>query len=256
MFKQVLGAALLCSIMAAPCLAQKTAFSIGFSVANPNVAHPFENPPQPGASSNIGGGYGGILEKDYAVSKYALEGFLQVSLPKGLSLRLRGGYSLRQTDFLSVYGSPDGIPVNSSQTLETSRSWHLAPGFTGSHQFGKFSLNAGLEIPVYWLNRLESTSSSTDLMTPEAPVYENTRAFPGGMSYGIGPVGGISFHPIPQASIGFELRSAWMFTRLEGNYKETNNWTGTPVTLTGTAETYDHSGLSDLQVALMLRLTL
>jgi len=256
MFKQVLGAALLCSIMAAPSLAQKTSFSIGFSIANPNVAHPFENPPQPGSSSSINGGYGSILEKDYAASNYTVEGLLQVALPKGLQLRLRGGYSLRQTDFYSVYGTPDGIPVNGSQTRETARSWHVAPGFTGSHQLGKFSLTGGLEFPVYSLSRLESSNSSTDLMTPEAPVYENVRSFPGGISYGIGPVGGISFHPIPQASIGFELRSAWMVTRLEGNYEERNNWSGTPVTLTGTAETYEHSGMSDLQVALMLRVSL
>ncbi|MDZ4681094.1 MAG: hypothetical protein SH848_03115 [Saprospiraceae bacterium] len=256
MFKQVLGAALLCSIMAAPSLAQKTAFSIGISIANPHVAHPFENPPQPGSGSGISGGYGGILEKDYAASKYALEGLLQVSLSKRLHLRLRGGYSLRQTDFYSVYGTPDGIPMNGTQTRETARSWHLAPGFTGSHQLGKFSLNAGLEFPVYWLNRLESSNSWIDLMTPEAPAYENERSFPGGMSFGIGPVGGISFHPIPQASIGFELRGAWMYTRLEGNYEERNNWSGTPVTLVGTAETYEHSGMSDLQLALLLRLTL
>ncbi|NUN99540.1 MAG: hypothetical protein HUU01_02870 [Saprospiraceae bacterium] len=256
MFKRVLGAALLCSMMAAPSLAQKTAFSFGISVGNPNVAHPFENPPQPGSSSNIGGGYGGILEKDYATSKYAVEGVLQVALPKGLQLRVRGGYSLRQSNFSSVYGTPEGIPVTRTQTLESSRSWHLAPGFTGSHHLGKFSLNAGLEFPVYWLNRLESAGSQEDLMTPEAPIYENVRSFPGGMSFGIGPVGGISFHPIPQASIGFELRSAWMHTRLKGNYEETNNWTGEPVTVKGTAETYKHSGMSDLQVALLLRFTL
>jgi|GEM_PF-2176662 hypothetical protein len=256
MFKHVLGAALLCSIMAAPSLAQKTAFSIGFSIANPNVAHPFENPPRPGSSSTTGGTYVDILGKDHAVTKYALEGLLQVSLSKGLSLRVRSGYSLRQTDFSSVYGTPDGIPVNGTQIRETSRSWHIAPGFTGSHQLGKFSLNAGLEFPVYWLNRLESSNSSTDLMTPEAIAYENVRSFPGGISYGIGPVGGISFHPIPQASIGFELRGAWMYTSLEGNYEERNNWSGAPVTLTGTAETYNHSGMSDLQVALLLRLTL
>jgi len=256
MFKQVLGAALLCSIMAAPSLAQKTAFSIGFSIANPNVAHPFENPPRPGSGSNINGGYGSILEKDYAGSKYALEGLLLVSLPKGLQLRLRGGYSLRQTDFYSVYGTPDGIPVNGNQTRETSRSWHIAPGFTGSHHLGKFSLTGGLEFPVYSLSRLESSNSLTDLMTPEAPVYENVRSFPGGISYGIGPVGGISFHPIPQASIGFELRSAWMYTRLKGHYEERNNWTGTVLTVSGTSENYSHSGMSDLQVALLLRWTL
>ncbi|MFM9946613.1 MAG: hypothetical protein ACKV1O_01615 [Saprospiraceae bacterium] len=256
MFKQVLGAALLCSIVAAPCLAQKTGFSFGVSIGNPNVVHPFENPPQPGSGSNINGGYGSILEKDYASSKYALEGLLQVSLPKGLQLRLRGGYSLRQTDFSSVYGSSDGVPVNGNRTLETSRSWHLAPGFTGSHQMGKFSLNAGLEFPVYWLNRLTSSNTFTDLGTPEAPSYEAERSFPGGISYGIGPVGGISFHPIPQVSIGFELRGAWMYTRLEGNFEERNNWSGAPVTLVGTAETYEHSGMSDLQVALMLRVSL
>lgn len=256
MFKHVLGVALLCSIMAAPCLAQKTTFSIGFSVANPSVAHPFENPPQPGSGSTTSGAYGGILQKDYGVSKYALEGMLQVSLPKGLGLRVRGGYALRQTDFYSVYGTPDGIASNGNQTRETSKSWYLAPGFTGSHRLGKFSLNGGLEIPVYWLSRLETSNSYTDLLTPEAPVYETVRSFPGGMSFGIGPVGGISYHPIPLVSIGFELRSAWMVTRLEGNYEETNNWTGEPVTVTGTAETYDRSGMSDLQVALMLRLTL
>ncbi len=256
MFKQVLSAALLCSIMAAPSLAQKTAFSIGVSMANPNVAHPFENPPQPGAASNVIGGYGGILEKNYSTSKYALEGLVQVSFSKGLQLRLRGGYSLRQTDFLSIFGTPEGLPVQGSRTVETAKSWFLSPGFTGSHRMGKFSLNAGLEIPVYWLNRLESSNSTTDLMTPEADVYEYVRSFPGGMAFGIGPVGGISFHPIPQASIGFELRSAWMYTNLKGNYEETSNWSGTPVTQVGTAESYKHSGMSDLQFALMLRLAL
>ncbi len=256
MFKKMCAAALLCGAMAAPTLAQKTPWSLGFSLANTGVSHPFENPVEPGSSSGIPGGYGGILEKNYGVRRYTVEGLLQFSLKQVGQLRLRGGYSLRQTEFSSVYGSPERQPVSRSTNRQTARSWHFAPGFIASHSLGKFNLNAGVEIPVYFLKPLESYTTWVDLTSTESGISESWGFFPGGFSFGMGPVAGFSFQPDRWWSIGVEVRSAWMFTRIEGNYKEQSNWTGSFVSQTGTAETYRNSSLSNLQAALQLRFML
>lgn len=256
MLKKMCVAALVCSAMAAPVLAQKTPWSLGFSLANASVPHPFENPPQPGSSSGTIGGYGGILEKDYSTHRFTVEGSVQFAFRRAGQLRLRGGYSIRQTEFMSVYGSPERQPVNRNTTRQTARSWHFAPGYIATHPLGKFSLHAGVELPVYWLKPLESYSTWTDLMSTEADVSESLQIFPGGVSLGIGPIAGFSFQPDQWWSVGVEVRGAWMYTRIEGNYEEQSTWSGTFVTQTGTAETYRNGSLGNVQLALQLRFML
>ena len=255
MLKNMFTAALLCSALAAPVLAQKSPWSFGVSIANASVAHPFENPPRPGSGSGVNGFYGGIAEKNYGSSRYSLEGVVQYALPRKGQLRLRGGYSLRRTEFTSVYAAADGTPANRNDETETTRGWHLAPGFAALHPLGKFSLHAGVEIPVYFLKRLEWNSTSANLISANEDISEYRRSFPGGVSFGIGPLAGIAFQPAPGWRIGIELRSAWMYTLISGHYEEQASWTqDKPVT--GTAETYGSGDLSRLQVALQWQIRL
>lgn len=256
MLKKMCVAALFCSAMAAPVLAQKTPWSLGFSLANASVPHPFENPPQPGSGSGIPGAYGGILEKDYSAHRFTVEGSVQFAFRRAGQLRLRGGYSIRQTEFTSVYGTAAAEPVNRNMTRETARSWHFAPGYIATHPLGKFSLHAGVELPVYWLKPLESYSTWTDMTSAETNVSESRHIFPGGVSLGIGPIAGFSFQPDQWWSVGVEVRGAWMYTRIEGNFEERSNWSGTFVTQTGTAETYRNGSLGNVQLALQLRFML
>lgn len=252
MLKNVLAAALLCSALAAPCLAQKSPWSFGFSIANASVVHPFGNISKPGSMSSIPGVYGGIAEKNYDNNSYSAEGLVQFAFRQGGQLRLRAGYSYSRTEFTAVYASPDGSSGNHNLQRETSRGWHLAPGAMATHQLGKFALHAGLELPFYKLGRLEAYSNSFEPASADQNLSENWRTFPGGFALGVGPLAGVSFQPAPWWSIGLELRSAWMYTHIEGNYEERSYFTfNQPVT--GTAETYNNSGMSDLQVALQTR---
>ncbi|MCK6695127.1 MAG: hypothetical protein L6Q97_23890, partial [Thermoanaerobaculia bacterium] len=70
-------------------------------------------------------------------------------------LRLRAGYSIRETEFASVYGTPEQVPVNRNKNRETARDWHFAPAFIATHALGRFFLHAGAEMPVYFLKPLE-----------------------------------------------------------------------------------------------------
>ena len=256
MLKKMCIAALLCGAVAAPVLAQKTRWSMGFSVANAHLPHPFENPPEPGSSSGVTGGYGGILEKDYNVRRYSAEGFVQYSPRQTAQLRLRAGYSLRETEFASVYGSPEQVPVNRNTNRETARNWHFAPAYIATHALGRFFLHAGAEIPVYFLKPLESHYTWTDLTPAAGEGTDSWRRFPGGTSLGIGPVAGFSFQLDRWLFAGIEARGAWMYTRLKGNFEERSNWSGPMVTQTGTAETYRSGSLSNVQLALQLRFLL
>lgn len=256
MLKQMLIAALLCGAVAAPVQAQKTRWSLGFSIANAHLPHPFENPPEPGSSSGVTGAYGGILEKDYQVRRYAAEGFVQFSLRPTTQLRLRAGYAQRETAFASVYGSADQTPVNRNTNRETARNWHLAPAFIATHVLGRFFLHAGAEIPFYFLKPLETHYTWTDLTPAAGESSESWRRYPGGTSLGIGPVAGFSFQLDRRLFAGLEARGAWMYTRLQGNFEERSNWSGPLVSQTGTAETYRSSGLSNIQLALQLRFLL
>lgn len=234
--------------------AQKAVWSFGFSLANAGMAHPFENPPQP--AGTIMGGYGGILEKNYGARNYSIEGLMQVSVRREVQLRLRGGISLRETEFTSVFGSTSGQPVNRNKTIETTRLWHLAPGLVWEHPAGKLWVHAGAELPFQHLKRLETYQQWVNLYDQDNSVSENWRYFPGGFSIGVGPLAGFSIRPFSRLSLGVEARTAWTYTRLKGHYEEKyRSDTSTNVQI-GTEETYRAGRLGNVQVALQLRFML
>lgn len=255
MLKKMCIAALLCGAMAAPCLAQNSRWSFGIAIANASLEHPFENPPEPGQSgSGTIGVYGGILEKNYGATRYSMEAQVQYGLKRG-ALRLRGGYSLREARFSSVYASPSREPVSKSTIRETARGWHIAPGYVAAHQLGKFALNAGVELPLHFFSALKSYSTWTNLNETDNNFDEAWRFFPGGFAAGVGPVAGLAFQPGKRWSIGLEARTALLYTRHKGNFRESNTLTGQQIQK-GTAETYEDMGLANVQVAFQLRFML
>lgn len=153
-----------------------------------------------------------INENKSTVLKYNVN--FTVQLKDSLNLRFRFGYG--QNNKLRVMDYPNALTkINENQSFV-----EFCPSIGKSKTFGLFTLNTGLEIPIYMASAYKSLTASElrDSTLQVTGTQESEQKIDGGFLIGLNNFIHLQLKISKNMSLFSELNVGLMYARLGGNY--------------------------------------
>ncbi|MFI5135429.1 MAG: hypothetical protein ACHQD9_06215 [Chitinophagales bacterium] len=170
-------------------------------------------------------------------------------------LRVKGIYTHRNvkqtSDFIDTLGNKSHVESQLEQTL-----FKIAPGFEWTYFVQRFCFYGGFEIPYTYQSDFTITETAIDSIAGTANTVQTnaTTTIPGGFSIGLGCFAGSTFYFPKILGVGFEIASAYQYTKLGGTIKTAGVTTDNPPVVFS-SEYFDQKTLwrfSPLQASLHL----
>lgn len=155
-----------------------------------------------------------INENHSAVLKYNVN--FSYNLKDSLNVRLRLGYG--QNNKRRVMDYPSAL----SKINEHQMFWELCPSIGKSRKFGLFTLNAGMEIPIYLVStyNYSNVSNIRDSALQVTSTNESLKKIDGGFLIGINQFIHLQLKVSKNISVFSELNFGLMYAQLGRNYTE------------------------------------
>jgi hypothetical protein len=141
---------------------------------------------------------------------------LSYKLKDSLNLRLRFGFGLNEK--LRVLDNPSAL----TYYREHQSFAEICPSIGKSRTFGSFTLNAGLEIPLYFVSTYHYSAASDirDSTLQVTDTHESLVHIDGGFLIGINQFIHLKMNISKNISVFSELNFGLMYAQLGGNYHE------------------------------------
>jgi len=158
-------------------------------------------------------------------------------------LRLKGIYTHRDvkqtSDFIDTLGTKAHVESQLEQTL-----FKIAPGFEWTYFVQRFCFYGGFEIPYTYQSDFTVNTTEIDSIGGSATTVQinSKTTIPGGFSIGLGFFAGSTFYFPKLLGIGFEISSAYQYTKLGGTIKTDAATTDNPP-ITFSSEYFDQKAL-------------
>lgn len=141
-------------------------------------------------------------------------------------LRLKGIYTQRNIEqsmvaLIDTFGTSTHITTQFDQTL-----FKIAPGFGWVYFVERFSFYGGFEVPYTYHSDMTVDTREVDSIAGTAHELNTKTTVPGGFSIGLGCFAGSTFYLERIFGFGFEIASAYQYSKLGGDitsHGETND---------------------------------
>src|SRR4030095_8092391 len=132
-------------------------------------------------------------------------------------LRLKAIYTARNIHYaantsLDTLGNGVNIDTKIEQTL-----FKIAPGFGWTYFVSRFSFYGGFELPYTYHSDLTVTEKEIDTIAGSTIESNSKTTVPGGFSIGLGCFVGSTFYFPSILGVGFEVSSAYQYSKLGGD---------------------------------------
>ena len=131
-------------------------------------------------------------------------------------LRLKGIYTARNIHYTANVSDTFGNGVNIDTKLEQTL-FKIAPGFGWIYFVSRFSFYGGFELPYTYHSDLTITEKEIDSVLGSTIESNSKTTVPGGFSIGLGCFAGSTFYFPSLLGVGFEVSSAYQYSKLGGD---------------------------------------